>query len=86
MVTQFTAREVSVEDDDVSERQAPARYVNLNTVLRDIVVAECEQIRHQAHMMETIREMDQLRARIAEEAGGYLTDSTRLTRGDRDSR
>lgn len=86
MVTQLTVRDVSVEDVDVLKREAAARHVSLNTVLRDIVAAEAEQIRRRARMKETIREMDQLRARIAEEAGGYLSDSTQLIREDRDSR
>ena len=60
MVTQLTVRDVSVEDVDVLKREAAARHVSLNTVLRDIVAAEAEQIRRRARMKETIRETDAL--------------------------
>jgi hypothetical protein len=86
VVTQLTVRDVAVEDVDLLKREAAARHVSLNTVLRDVIAAEAEMIRRRAAMKETISAMDELRARIAEEAGGYVTDSTALIREDRDRR
>jgi hypothetical protein len=86
VVTQLTVRDVPVEDVELLKREAAARHVSLNAVLRDGIAAQAEQIRRRARMKETIRGMDELRTRIAEEAGGYLTDSTQLIREDRDNR
>ena len=83
---QLTVRDVSAEDVDLLKEEAAARHVSLNTVLRDVIAAEASMIRRRAAMKETIHAMDELRARIAEEAGDYLTDSTELIRADRDIR
>ena len=88
MDSQVTIRDVPVEDVEIFKREAAAQRVSLNSALRAVIVAEAGRLRRRrrASVEEVFEATDQLRARIAEEAGGYVTDSTQLIREDRDSR
>ena len=85
LVVQLTIRDLPEDDIDALKREAVARGVSLNSVLRSIISAQAGKLRRR-EMDDDIRAMERLRARIAERAGGYLPDSTQLIREDRDSR
>ena len=86
MPTQVTIRDVPEEDVAALKREAARRQLSLNSVLRSVITAEAEKIRRRGAIYENVQAMDELRARIAERAGGYVSDSTQLIREDRDSR
>lgn len=86
MVTQLTIRDVPEEDVERLKREAAAKHVSLNRLLRDVITVEADKLRRRAAMTQTVQEVDTFRAKVAEEAGGYLTDSTELIREDRDAR
>ena len=85
MVTQLTIRDVPEEDVERLRREAAVKRVSLNSLLRDVITAEAALLRRRKVMKQT-HEMDRLRAKVAEESGGYLTDSTDLIREERDQR